>query len=337
VLTPGVFSAVTDKDKTMRLNPDILTISPSDETKKISSFLHEEVHKRFRRKGIILGLSGGIDSAVMAALAVHALGKENVIGLILPEKESNPLSAQYAVKHAEKLGIIYFQQDISATVDAVGGYTTRDEYLKSLVPEYTPALKYNIVLPTDFLERDSLGIYKLQVQLPDGSLITKRLNMESLRFITAFASIKIRARMIHLYWEAERRNLVVAGTTNKTEMILGDFCKYGDGGTDLEAIAHLYKNQIYQLAHHLDVIPEIINRDPSPDTFSLPVHDQQFFFRIPFDKLDLLLYSWEHGIKTAEVASVIGLAEDAVKRAFRDFTVKHNATAHLRAVAKSLS
>jgi NAD+ synthase len=320
----------------MSLHPDILTISPSDEIKKISSFLHEQVHKRFRRKGIIVGLSGGVDSAVMAALAVHALGKENVIGLILPEKESNPLSAQYALNHAEKLGIVFFQKDISATVEAVGGYATRDEYLKSLVPEYTPACRYNIVLPTDFLDRDSLGIYTLQVQRPDGSLTTKRLNVESFRFITAFASIKIRARMIHLYWEAERRNLVVAGTTNKTEMMLGDFCKYGDGGTDIEAIAHLYKNQIYQLAHHLNVIPEIINRDPSPDTFSLPVHDQQFFFRIPFDKLDLLLYSWEHGIASAEAAGVIGISEEAVQRAFRDFTVKHNATDHLREAAKSL-
>jgi len=321
----------------MSFHPDILTISPSHEITKISSFLYEEVYKHFRRKGIIVGLSGGVDSAVMAALAVHALGKENVIGLILPEKESNPLSAQYAVKHAEKLGIQFFQQDITASVDAVGGYASRDAYLKTLIPAFTPACRYNIVLPTDFLERDSLGIYKLQVQLPDGSIIAKRLDMEAFRFLTAFASIKIRARMIHLYWEAERRNLVVAGTTNKTEMILGDFCKYGDGGTDLEAIAHLYKNQIYQLAHHLNVIPEIINRDPSPDTFSLPVHDQQFFFRIPFDKLDLLLYSWEHGITAAEAAGVLGLSEDAVKRAYRDFTVKNNATAHLRAAAKSLS
>ena len=321
----------------MGLHTDILTISPSDEIKKISSFLYEEVHKNFRRKGIIVGLSGGIDSAVMSALAVQALGKENVIGLILPEKESHPLSAQYAVKHAEKLGIVFFQKDINATVDAVGGYAARDEYIKSLVPEYTPASTYNIVLPSDFLAKDSLNFYTLQILTPDARLITKRLNVESFRFITAFASIKIRARMMHLYWEAERRNLVVAGTTNKTEMILGDFCKYGDGGTDLEAIAHLYKNQIYQLAHHLDVIPGIINRDPSPDTFSLPVNDQQFFFRIPFDKLDLLLYSWEHDIKAAEAASVLGLSEDAVNRAFRDFTAKHNATAHLRAVAKSLS
>jgi NAD+ synthetase len=154
--------------------------------------------------------------------------------------------------------------------------------------------------------------------------------------ITSFADIKIRARMIHLYHEAERNSLVVAGTTNHTEYLLGDFCKYGDGGTDLEAIAHLYKNQIYQLAEYLGVTAEIINRSPSPDTFSLPVSDQEFFFRIPFDKLDHLLYGWEHGIGTLEVASVLGLSEDAVKRAYADFTAKSRATVHLRQMPGSI-
>jgi NAD+ synthase len=321
----------------MPITEHVLTISAEDETGRISAFLLEQVYKHFRRKGIIVGLSGGVDSAVMAALAVRALGKEKVVGLILPEKESNPLSARYAAQHAGLLGIQFFQQDITPTVDAVGGYADRDKYIKKLVPEYTPACRYNIVLPTDFLERDSLGIYKLQVQLPDGSLITKRLEMEALRFITAFASIKIRARMLHLYREAEQRALVVAGTTNKTEMILGDFCKYGDGGTDIEALAHLYKIQIYQLARQLKVIPEIISREPSPDTFSLPVNDQQFFFRIPFEKLDLLLYAWEHHIEITEAAGAAGLPQEAVQRAYRDFAAKHAATAHLRALAVTIA
>jgi NAD+ synthase len=142
--------------------------------------------------------------------------------------------------------------------------------------------------------------------------------------------------MLHLYAEAERRSLLVAGTTNRTEFILGDFCKYGDGGTDIEPFTLLYKNQIYQLSKHLQVIQEIIDRQPSPDTFSLPVSDQEFFFRIAFDKLDHLLYAWEHEVPAGEVAEVLGLSEDAVKRAYNDFASKYRATAHLREVAKTL-
>jgi NAD+ synthase len=112
--------------------------------------------------------------------------------------------------------------------------------------------------------------------------------------------------------------------------------KYGDGGTDIEPVTHLYKNQVYQLADYLNVIPEIVQRQPSPDTFSLPVTDQEFFFRIAFDKLDYLLYGWEHKVPAAEAASVLGLAEDAVTRAYRDFTAKNQATAHLRVMPSTV-
>jgi len=172
--------------------------------------------------------------------------------------------------------------------------------------------------------------------MPDGELKSKRLNPDEFLTITSFANIKIRARMLHLYAEAERRNLLVIGTTNRTEFILGDFCKYGDGGTDIEPITHLYKNQIYQLSGHLKVIPEIIDRQPSPDTFSLPVSDQEFFFRISFDKLDYLLYAWEYEVPAKEVAKVLVLSEDAVERAYYDFASKNRATAHLREVPKTL-
>ncbi len=321
----------------MDFSTDILAIHPEKETEKLKDFVADQVKRVYRRKGIIVGLSGGIDSAVMSAVAVHAVGKDNVLGLILPEKESNPVSKQYAAKHAEALGIAYREIDITPTVDSVGSYTFRDEFIKKLVPEYTPDCTYNITLPTDLLERDAYNVYNLQVKLPDGTIKKKRLKTDDFRIITAFASIKIRARMIHLYWEAECNNLVVAGTTNKTETLLGDFCKYGDGGTDTEALAHLYKAQIYQLAEHLNVIPEIIDRTPSPDTFSLPVSDQEFFFRIPFDRIDLLLYAWEHQIPPSNTARVLDLPEDAVNRAFRDFTTKNRSTTHLRDLPYALA
>jgi NAD+ synthase len=320
----------------MVFNLDVLKIDPAHELEKLSTFIMDQVRGVFRRKGIVVGLSGGIDSACMAAVAVHTVGKERVVGLVLPEKESNPVSAEFASKHAENLGIEYRQIDVSSTVDSVLKYDWRDEFVQKLIPEYQPGYKYNITLPTDLLERDSYNFYRLQVQLPDGEIKSVRLNLDEFRTITSFANIKIRARMIHLYNEAERRSLVVAGTTNRTEYILGDFCKYGDGGTDMEPFSYLYKNQIYQISEYLNVIPEIIDRQPSPDTFSLPVSDQEFFFRISFDKLDFLLYAWEHEVPLKEVANVLDLSEEAVNRAFKDFTSKNRATAHLREMAYTL-
>jgi NAD+ synthase len=320
----------------MSFDLDILKIDPAKEVEKLSGFLIDQVNNVYRRKGIIIGLSGGIDSACMVSLAVHAIGKEKVFGLVLPEKESNPVSSQYAVKHAQTLGIEFREVDISPTVDSVVNYKSRDEYIQKLVPEYQPGYRYNISLPTDLLDRDSFNFYNLRVQLPNGEIKKKRLNLEGFHTITSFANIKIRARMLHLYAEADRRRLVVAGTTNRTEYILGDFCKYGDGGTDMEPLSYLYKNQIYQISEYLNVIPEIMERQPSPDTFSLPVSDQEFFFRIPFDKLDHLLYAWEHDISIAETANVLNLPEEAVKRAFKDFTSKNNATAHLRVMPYTL-
>ncbi len=319
----------------MNFNLDVLKIDPAQELEKLSEFIVDQV-KTFRKKGMVVGLSGGIDSACIAAVAVHAIGNEKVVGLILPESESNPISSEYAIKHAQALGIEHRQIDITSTVDSIVKYTWRDEFLQTIIPEYKPGYKYNITLPTDLLDRASFSFYRLQVQMPDGELKSKRLAHDELLTITSFANIKIRSRMLHLYAEAERRSLLVAGTTNRTEFILGDFCKYGDGGTDIEPFTHLYKNQIYQLSEYLEVIPEIIDRQPSPDTFSLPVSDQEFFFRIAFDKLDYLLYAWEHEVPTNETAKVLDLSEDAVVRANRDFVSKYRATAHLREGPKTL-
>ena len=227
----------------MVFNLDVLKIDPAQQLQKLSNFIVEQLNVVFRRKGVIVGLSGGIDSACMAAIAAHAIGKDKVVGLILPERESNPISSEYATKHAQALDIEHCQFDITPTVDSVVPYKWRDEVLQEYIPEYKPGYKYNITLPTDLLERDTYSFYNLQVQMPDGEIKKKRLNLEEFRTITSFANIKIRARMVHLYAEADRRNFLVVGTTNRTEYILGDFCKYGDGGTDLEPLTYLYKNQ----------------------------------------------------------------------------------------------
>jgi NAD+ synthase len=142
--------------------------------------------------------------------------------------------------------------------------------------------------------------------------------------------------MVCLYSFAERENYLVCGTTNRSEAVQGFFVKYGDGGVDIEPLQHLYKTQVYQLAEYLGVIKEIIDRAPSPDTYSFVVTDVEFYFRMPYDTLDLLLYAWENSVPVEEVRVAMGLSEEQVRRAFRDFASKFNATRHLRTFPPTL-
>jgi len=313
----------------MNFHKDILKIDCKNESKRICAFIQQQTIA-MRREGVVIDISGGIDSALTATLCVRALGKDKVLGLILPEKDSNPVSAKYAQKQAEKLGIESEQVNITSTLEGFGTYVKRDRVIKKIFPEYTSKYRLNITLPPDLLSRDAFNFFTLKIDDGNGNIKTARLNKEALNGIVAATCTKQRTRMMHLYYYAEKKNYFVCGTTNKNEAIQGLFVKYGDGGVDIEPIVHLYKTQVYQLAEYLGVIEEIIKRTPSPDTFSFPVSDEEFYFRMSFDKLDLLLYAWENDIAIAEVCEVMNLTEEQVNRAFRDFTGKYNATKHLR-------
>ncbi|MCP4650122.1 MAG: NAD(+) synthase [PVC group bacterium] len=319
----------------MDFNKDILKINCEKEADRISNFILEQVRER-KKEGVIVGLSGGIDSALAAALSVRSLGKERVFGLILPERESNPISAEYAEKHAKELGIETETVDITRALEQIGAYEKRDEVIRSIFPEYNEQCRTKITLPPDLLEKDAFNFFTLNMDDGSGNVKTARLKKESLNGIVAATNMKHRTRMLTLYYYAEKKNYIVCGTTNKTETLEGDFVKYGDGGVDIEPLAHSYKSQGYQLAEYLGIIREIIERAPSPDTFSLPVSDQEFYFRMDFDKLDPLLYAWENKVDMSKVCEVMGLTEVQVKRAFRDFTSKYNTTKHLRHMPASL-
>ncbi|MCP4706354.1 MAG: NAD(+) synthase, partial [candidate division Zixibacteria bacterium] len=264
------------------------------------------------------------------ALSVQAVGKERVMGLVLPEKESNPISAQYAQLIIDKLGIEHKTIELTNVVDSYQAYDFRDKLIKEIFPEYDKNYKFNIYLPQNLLDADRYNFYTLRIDDGKGNQQEKRLSKKQFLSITATANVKIRSRMIALYYYGDQNNYLVAGTTNKTEFLLGDYCKFGDGGTDVECVSHLYKNQIYQLGDHLDIPKEIMERTPSPDTFSLPVSDQDFYFRLPFNILDPLLYCWEYKISSADTAKSLDLEEEQVKRVFRDFESKFNSTEHIR-------
>jgi NAD+ synthase len=320
----------------MKFHKDILKIDSESEVERICSFIREQT-KAMRREGIVIGLSGGIDSALCAALCVSALGKEKVFGLILPEKESNPISAEYAKKHADALGIDIETIDITSTLMGFGTYKKRDKVVKGVIPEFETGFKLKITLPADILARDAYNFFTLTVDDGSGNIKSARLGKNTLNGIVAATDSKQRTRMMHLYYYAELKNYLVCGTTNRSEVVQGFFVKYGDGGVDIEPLAHLYKTQVYQLSHHLGVIKEIIDRAPSPDTFSFIVSDEEFYFRMPYDKLDVLLFAWENDVPVSDVCVAMELEEEQVKRAFRDFGAKFNATRHLRELPPMLS
>jgi len=319
----------------MEFTKDVLKIDCEKEAERISAFIKDQV-RSMHRQGIVIGLSGGVDSALSAALAVRALGKDRVFGLILPEKESSPESADLALEQAKRLGMAAEVIPITPVLEAFGTYEKRDAVVRAVFSDFGAGDTMKITLPSDLLNRDGLNYFTLTVIAPDRKARSARLNGEQARGIFAATSTKHRTRMMTQYYHAEKLNHLVCGTTNRSEALQGLFVKYGDGGVDIEPIVHLYKNQVYQLARHLGVIPAILDRAPCPDTYSAPVTDEEWFFRMPLEQLDLLLYAWENEIEEAEVCRVTGLAADQVGRAFRDFDSKHSAAHHMVRMPPSL-
>ena len=152
--------------------------------------------------------------------------------------------------------------------------------------------------------------------------------------IVAATNYKQRVRKMIEYYHADRLNYAVAGTPNRLEYDQGFFVKQGDGAADVKPIAHLYKTQVYQLAAHLGVPEEIRRRPPTTDTFSMPQTQEEFYFALPYDRMDLCLYALNHGIAAAEVAPLVELTPEQVERVFKDIDAKRRATRYLHAASR---
>jgi len=306
----------------------VLDFDPALETQRIADALRGQVFRRLRRKGVVLGLSGGVDSSVAAALCVRALGAERVLGLFMPERDSSADSLGLGRLLAEHLGIPTVLEEMTAVLEAAGCYRRRDDAIRSVLPEYGPGYKSKIVLP-DLLQSDRYRIFSVVIHSPAGEVLRRRLPLSAYQEVVAATNFKQRVRKMMEYYHADRLRYAVVGTPNRLEFDLGFFVKNGDGAADLKPIAHLYKTQVYRLAEYLGVPEPIRTRPPTTDTYSLEQSQEEFFFSLPYDKMDLCLYAKDHHVACDQVAEAIGLTAEQVERVYRDIDAKRSAAEYL--------
>jgi NAD+ synthase len=309
---------------------NVLALDPAAEVERIVETLRQQVLSVLGRRGAVVGLSGGIDSSVVAALCVRAFGNDKVLGIFMPEHHSSDDSLRLGRCWAAQLGIDTVLEDISPALEGLGAYRRQVEAIRTVVPEYDDGWKCKLVLPSVFAS-NGLNITRLTVQSRDGSTRTVRLSSNAYLQIVAATNFKQRVRKMTEYYHADRLRYAVAGTPNRLEHDLGFFVKQGDGIADVMPIAHLYKTQVYQLAEYLEVEEEIQRRPPTTDTFSMPQSQEEFYFALPYHQMDLCLYAVNHGIQSDEVAEAIGLTAAQVDLVFRDIDAKRRVTRYLHA------
>lgn len=307
---------------------EALVIDCQMETDRICQCLNEYLDT-YKKRGFVVALSGGIDSSVVGALCVEAVGSGRVLGLSMPEKDSSANTLMLSKLVADSLGIDKIAEDITGVLESVGCYRRRDEAIKTVIPEYDSSYKCKIVLP-GVLDDDQYRVFSVVVESPEGVQTKARLSAEAYLGIVAASNFKQRIRKMFEYYHADRLNYAVTGTPNRQEYDQGFFVKNGDGSADIKPIAHLYKTQVYQLAEYLNVPQEIQNRPPTTDTYSMEQSQEEFYFSVPYDKMDICMFGKNNDIDMDEVAAAAELSIEQLERVYKDIDSKRKATKYLQ-------
>jgi NAD+ synthase len=303
---------------------DVLAIDAESTATEVAAAIRRMTND-LKRRGLVVGVSGGVDSAVCAALAVRAVGPDRVTALLMPEADSDPESTERGQLLCKTLGVGYEIEDIGPALDALGCYRRRDGAIRRVFPDFGEGWRQKIALAEGLLDRDRVSYFTLVVESPTGERSSQRMPTDVYLEVVAATNMKQRTRKLMEYFHAEARNYAVLGTPNRLEYELGFFVRGGDGLADLKPIAHLYKSQVYALARHLGVPEEISSQPPSTDTYSLPQTQEEFYFALPYSEMDLVLWAWHHGVPAKAAGEVMGLGAEQVERVYRDIVAKRRA------------
>lgn len=299
------------------------------EAERIAARLREITYTELKRRGLVVAMSGGIDSSACAALAVKALGKERVFGLLLPERDSQDGSSSLGRQLAEHLGIRYQQHNITAALDGIGCYAAQDEVLARVLPGYTRAWKFKLAISSGMAGK--IAITKVVAVDPAGTRHEQRLAAADYLKLVAATNFKQRVRKSLEYFHADCLNYAVVGTPNRLEYDQGFFVKNGDGAADVKPIAHLYKSQVYGMARHLGLPAAITSTTPTTDTFSLPQGQDEFYFGLPYAEMDLALWHFNAGRPAGELAAALGCDAATAAAVYESIHAKRRTTAYLHA------
>ena len=313
------------------IGPDVLSIDLDTEVDRIGERLREILRRNLNRRGLVVAMSGGIDSSVCAALAVSALGPKKVFGLLLPEVDSSEFSKSRGQLLAEHLGIEFLIEDIGPALAAIGCYRWRDEAIRRVFPDYDDDWKNKIVISGGL--EGQVNHFQLVVQSPDGELAQERLPLKEYLQIVAATNYKQRVRKTIEYFHADRLNYAVVGTPNRLEYDQGFFVKNGDGSADVKPIAHLYKTQVYALARHMNLPDEICSAIPTTDTYSLQQGQDEFYFALPYEKMDVALWAYNHNIPEADLAEYLDIDKLHAAYIYKDIVSKRRTTHYMHASA----
>ncbi|MDD4885742.1 MAG: NAD(+) synthase [Thiomonas sp.] len=310
------------------LNPAVLAIDCEAEIARIAAFFVHTL-RGFNKRGVVLGLSGGVDSSVCAALAVRALGPQRVFGLLMPERDSSGDSASLGAEVAQQLGIAHAVENIAPALEAIGCYRWRDDAVRAVLPGYTPEWKIKLAISGGLA--GGINHFRLIARAPDGQMSDTRLPLREYLQIVAATNHKQRLRKTLEYFHADRLNYAVIGTPNRLEYDQGFFVKNGDGSADLKPIAHLYKTQVYALARHLGLPDAVRNAAPTTDTYSLPQGQDEFYFALPWAQMDLALWARNHSYSADELAAALGCTPEQATAVLTDIDAKRRTTRYLHA------
>ena len=310
------------------LTKDVLRLDPVVAAAEIEEAIRAQVLGTLKRRGVVVGVSGGIDSSVTAALCARALGGNRVQALLMPERDSSDASLELGRSLGERFGIPTLVENIGPVVAAAGCYERQDEAIRMVFPDYEPGWRFKVTLPS-ILEGDRINVSELTVQSPQGARHTARVPLKPYLQLIAATNFKQRIRKMMEYYHADRLNYAVAGTPNRLEYDQGFFVKNGDGAADVKPIAHLYKSQVYGMARHLGLPERVCAAVPTTDTYSLAQGQDEFYFALPYRSMDLALWALNHQVPAAELARVLGIGVAEAEAVYADIEAKRRTTRYL--------